>query len=142
MMNNEIYNIVKSHKACGWGLMRIEEARNVKELVQILKTPKGVEFAMDEDFLSLSILEKYRKELEAENIFFDGSHSIVNPRFLLVLGGQVEVEINGFEVSSIYAKKGVLKLTAVENSFVTIEVKECLVIKEEIGNAKIREYIK
>lgn len=142
MINNEIYDLVKSHKGCGWGLDKVSTAHGVHELIRLLKSSKGVEFAMDVDFLPLPILEKYRKQLEAENIFFDGNHKVVNPRFLLILGGQVEVDVNGYEVSTIYAKYGVVKLTAVENAFVTIEVKDAQVIKETIGNAKVREFAK
>ncbi len=142
MINKEIYNLVKSHKGCSWGLAKVSTANTIHEMIRLLKSPKGVEFAMGEDFLPIRILEKYRKELEVENIFFDGNHKIVNPRFLLVLGGQVEVDVNGYEVSAIYAKYGVIKLMAVENAFVTLEVKDAQVIKETIGNAKVREFIR
>lgn len=142
MINQYIYNLVKKHKGCGWGLERVTEAQSVTELVRLLKSPKGVEFAMDTDFLTLKVLQKYRGELESEGIFFDGVRTVVNPRFLLVLGGQVNVEVNGYEVSQIYAKRGVVKLTAIENSFVTVEIKEGQLIKEVFGNAKVREFKK
>ncbi|QQT44902.1 Uncharacterised protein [Sphingobacterium multivorum] len=142
MFSQEIYNLVKKHKGCGWGLQRLTEARSASDLIRLLKSPKGVEFAMDADFLTLEVLQKYRKELESEGIYFDGVHTVVNPRFVLVLGGQVNVEMNGYEVSQIYAKRGVVKLTALENAFVTVEIKEGQLIKEVFGNAKVREFKK
>lgn len=142
MFSQEIYNLVKKHKGCGWGLERVTEAQSVVDLIRTLKSPKGVEFAMDTDFLTLQVLEKYRAELQREGIFFDGSHSVINPRFVLVLGGQVNIEVNGYEVSQIYAKRGVVKLTANENAFVTVEIKGGQLIKEVFGNAKVREFKK
>lgn len=142
MDRKEIYNLVKKHKGCGWGLERVEAAQSVGDMIRTLKSPKGVEFAMDNDFLTLEVLQKYRKELESEGIYFDGVHTVVNPRFVLVLGGQVNIEVNGYEVSQIYTKRGVVKLTAVEHSFVTVEIKEGQLIKEVFGNAKVREFKK
>lgn len=142
MFSQEIYNLVSKHKACGWGLSKVATANGVQELVRLLKSPKGVEFAMDTDFLTLDVLNKYRSELEAECIYFDGVHTLINPRFVLVLGGQVNIEVNGYEVSQIYAKRGVVKLTALENAFVTVEIKEGQLIKEVFGNAKVREFKK
>ncbi|MCW8314220.1 hypothetical protein K7A41_23545 [Sphingobacterium sp. InxBP1] len=142
MYSEEIYNLVKKHKGCGWGLERVTEAQSVADLIRTLKSPKGVEFAMDTDFLTLKVLQKYRKELESEGIYFDGVHTVINPRFVLVLGGQVNVEVNGYDVSQIYAKRGVVKLTALENAFVTVETKEGQLIKEVFGNAKVREFKK
>lgn len=142
MNYQEIYNLIKKHNGCGWGLSMVATANGVEELVRILKSPKGVEFAMDNDFLPLNVMQKYRKELESADIFFDGAHTIVNPRFIMVLGGQVNVEVNGYEVSQIYAKRGTVKLTAIENAFVTVEIKEGQLIKEVFGNAKVREFQK
>ncbi len=142
MMNQEIYNLVKAHRGCEWGLSKVATANGVQELVRLLKSPKGVEFAMDTDFLTLKVLEKYRDELRREGIYFDGVHSVVNPRFVLILGGQVNIEVNGYEVSQIYVKRGVVKLTANENAFVTMEIKEGQLIKEVFGNAKVREFRK
>ncbi len=142
MINQEIYNLVSKRKACGWGLSKVATANGVQELICLLKSPKGVEFAMDADFLTIDILLKYRGELESEGIFFDGVHTIVNPRFVLVLGGQVNIEVNGYEVSQIYAKRGVVKLTAIKNSFVTVDIKDGQLIKEVFGNAKVREFKK
>ncbi|WON94758.1 hypothetical protein [Sphingobacterium sp. UGAL515B_05] len=142
MFSQEIYNLVKKHKGCVWGLQRLTEARSASDLIRLLKSPKGVEFAMDADFLTLEVLQKYRKELESEGIYFDGVHTVINPRFVLILGGQVNIEVNGYEVSQIYTKRGVVKLTAVEHSFVTVEIKEGQLIKEVFGNAKVREFKK
>ncbi len=142
MMNQEIYNLVSKHKGCRWGLSKVATANGIQELVGLLKSPKGVEFAMDTDFLTLEVLNKYRRELESECIYFDSVHTLINPRFVLVLGGQVNIEVNGYEVSQIYAKRGVVKLTAIENSFVTVEIKEGQLIKEVFGNAKVREFKK
>ncbi len=142
MINQNIYDLVRNCKGCGWGLEQISKARSVSELILLLKSPKGVEFAMDADFLTIELLQQHRGELESEGIFFDGVHTVVNPRFLLVLGGQVNIEVNGYEVSQIYAKRGVVKLTAIENSFVTVEIKNAQLIKEVFGNAKVREFKK
>lgn len=142
MFSQEIYNLVKKSKGCGWGLSKVATANGIQELVRLLKSPKGVEFAMETDFLTLKVLQKYRKELESEGIYFDGVHTVINPRFVLILGGQVNIEVNGYEVSQIYAKRGVVKLTAIENSFVTAEIKEGQLIKEVFGNAKVREFKK
>jgi len=142
MINQEIYDLIKSHNGCAWGLSKVSSTNSVSGLVRILKSPRGVEFAMENDFLSLDLLERYRNNLEAEGILFDGVHTLVNPRFALVLGGQVNIEVNGYEVSQIYAKKGTVKITAVDNAFVTIELKDSLFKKEVFDNAKIREFIK
>jgi len=54
----------------------------------------------------------------------------------------VNVEVNGYEVSQIYAKRATVKLTAIENAFVTVEIKGGQLIKEVFGNAKVREFQK
>lgn len=139
MLKEEIYSLVKSHHGCDWGLNQIKQSKEVMDLIRLLKSPKGLEFVMTNDFLPLELLKKYKKELEGENIFFEGSYTLKNPRFVLILDGKVSIEINSFEASKIYAKDGVLILTTLGNAFVSIDSKKCRVIKEIHDSSKVIE---
>ncbi|QQT43348.1 Uncharacterised protein [Sphingobacterium multivorum] len=140
MLKEEIYSLVKSHNGCDWGLSQIKQSNEVSDLIGLLKSPKGLEFVMTNDFLPLELLKKYKKELESENIFFEGSYTLKNPRFALILDGKVSVEINNFEASKIYAKDGILMLRALDNCFVSLDVKNCQVFKEIHGNARVKQF--
>jgi len=140
MFSEEIYNHVKKHNGCNFGLQKISEATSIHDLIRLMKSPKGIEFIMQEDFIPLHILEKYELDLEKENIFFKGSHTVVNPRFLVLLGGQVSVEINNYEVCSVYAKRGILMITSMDYAIVMVELKDSELIQESFDQSKIKVF--
>lgn len=141
MISKKIYKEAESLGACSWGLEGIKNASSIQDLIRLLKTPKGLEFVLENDsFLSIELLEKYRDLLESENVFFDGIHKVENPKVLVVLGGHVEVEANGFSCCRIYSK-GSVRLFAYENAFVLTSIHcDGLVFSEVHGQAKVKEY--
>lgn len=142
MINREIYDLVQSHEGCKWGLGRLSKSKSAAEMIRLLKTPKGVEFAMQQDFLPLAILEKYRSLLEAENIYFDGEHTVVNPRFALIFGGKVTIELSDFQVSELYVKNASVTVIAKDYAFVTIEESNAEVAIEQYDKSRVREFLK
>lgn len=140
----EIYELAKKSGACSTGLRDIQKANNVNDLIRLLKTGKGIEFIMESNFLTESIYNQYRAELEKESIFINGMHFLVNPSLVLVLGGRVDIEVNGFHVCEIYAKgDAVINIVAHDNAFVSIELyQNAQLTSESYGQAKIREYLK
>lgn len=140
----KIYDLAKKAGACAPGLRDIQTSDNVNDLIRLLKTGKGIEFIMDSNFLTESVYNQYRSELEKQNIFFDGSHSLVNPCLVIALGGVMNIELNGFQVCEIYAKgDSIINLIACDNAFVSIEsYGQAKVVINKSGNAKVKEYKK
>ena len=140
----EIYELAKKAGACSPGLRDIQNAKSVNDLIRLMKTGKGIEFIMDSNFLNRSIYEQYRSKLEKENIYFDGQQILINPRLVIVLCGQVDIEVNGFQVSQIYAKgSAVVNIVAHDNSYINIEIYQDAKVNIEIyEQAKVKEYRK
>lgn len=140
----EIYELAKKSGACSPGLRDIQKANNVNDLIRLLKTGKGIEFIMESNFLTESVYSQYRVELEKENIYFDGKHSLLNPRLVVVIGGQVDIEVNGFQVCEIYAKgSSVVNLLAHDNAYVSIELhQDSKLNSEKYKQSKVKEYRK
>lgn len=140
----EIYELAKKSGACSPGLRDIQKASNVNDLIQLLKSSKGIEFIMESNFLTESVYNQYRVELEKENIYIDGKHSLINPRLVVVLGGIVDIEVNGFQVCEIYAKgSGVINIIAHDNAYVSVETRQDAVLNtEKYEQAKVKEYRK
>ncbi|MGA6117421.1 hypothetical protein [Sphingobacterium anhuiense] len=140
----KIYELAKKAGACSPGLRDIQKAKNVYDLIRLMKTGKGIEFIMESNFLTESVYIQYRSELEKENIFLDGQHSLVNPLLVIALGGEVKIEVNGFQVCEIYAKgSAVLNIVAYDNAYVSIELyQDAKVNIEKYGQSKVKEYRK
>lgn len=140
----EIYELAKNAGACSPGLRDIQKAKSIFDLIRLLKTGKGIEFIMDSNFLTESVYNQYRSELEKENIFLHGQHSLVNPRLVVMLGGEASIEVNGFQVCEIYCKgSAVINLNAHDNAYVSIELyQESKVSIESHGQSKVKEYRK
>ncbi|MGJ1321447.1 hypothetical protein ACR780_02045 [Sphingobacterium faecium] len=143
-MDKEIYELAKKSGACSPGLRDIQKANNVNDLIRLLKTGKGIEFIMESNFLTESVYNQYRSELEKENIFLDGQHRLVNPRLVIVLGGEVNIEANGFQVTDIYIKgSSVVNIAAHDNTYVSIELRQDAKVNiESYEQAKVKEYRK
>lgn len=141
---DKIYMLAKNSGACAPGLKSIQAAENVADLIQLLKTQKGIEFAMDSEFLPFEVLEEYRSELEKESIFISGHHHVESTRLVMALGGQIDVKVDGFQVCEIYAKGiSIINLVASDNAFVSIEsYGQAEVVINKSGNAKVKEYKK
>lgn len=140
----EIYELAKKAGACSPGLREIEKTASVNDLIRLLKTGKGIEFIMDSDFLNASVYNKYRKELEKECVFLDGTHALKNPRLLILIGGSVDIEVNGFQVCEVYAKSDAeINIVAYDNAYVSVEIHGSAVLTSEVyGMAKLKEYRK
>jgi len=140
----EIYELAKKAGACSPGLRDIQKAKNVHDLIKLLKTGKGVEFIMESNFLTESVYNQYRSELEKENIFLHGQHSLVNPRLVVMLGGEASIEVNGFQVCEIYAKNlAVVNIVAHDNAYVSIELRQDVKLNiESYEQSRVKEYRK
>lgn len=140
----KIYMLAKRSGACAPGLKSIQAAENVADLIKLLKTPKGIEFAMDSEFLPFEVLEEYRSNLQKANIFIDGHHHLENTRLIIALGGEIDIKVDGFQVCEIYAKgDSIINLIASDNAYVSIEsYGQAKVVINKNGNAKVKEYKK
>lgn len=140
----KIYNLAKNSGACAPGLKSIQAAENVADLIKLLKTPKGIEFAMDSEFLPFEVLEEYRSDLEKECIFINGHHHVESSRLVMAFGGEIDIKVDGFQVCEIYAKgNSNINLVASDNAFVSIEsYGQAKVVINKNGNAKVKEYKK
>ncbi|MEI5984441.1 MULTISPECIES: hypothetical protein [Sphingobacterium] len=121
----EIYNAAYKAGACTEkGLKMISRANNVNDLIDLMKSPQGIEFCMKNQFPSLDLLNEYREQLESNNIYPKGTDkTIINPRFVIVFGGSITVQVDDFNVCEIYAtndSKVIVK--ASDNAYVSIEL--------------------
>lgn len=140
----EIYELAKNAGACSLGLQDIQKSKSINDLIRLLKTGKGVEFIMESNFLTESVYNQYRYELEKENIFLDGQHSLVNPRLVVMLGGEAIIKVNGFQVCEVYAKNSaVVNIVAHDNAYVSVELRQDAKVKiESYEQSKVKEYRK
>ncbi|MBB2951961.1 hypothetical protein [Sphingobacterium sp. JUb56] len=140
----EIYELAKKAGACSPGLREIQNAISVNDLIRLMKTGKGIEFIMETNFLTKTVYNQYRSELEKENIFLDGPHKLVNPRLVIIMGDTIDIEISGFQVCEIYAKNSaVVNIVAHDNAYVSVELRQDAKVKiESYEQSKVKEYRK
>lgn len=124
-MADNIFNIVKQHvnDACGYGVAEADNATEVRQLIDLLLTPKGIEHCMAKAWPMVVDMKPYRKELLVKNVIIDGNHTLNNPRLVIAFGGTVTVSASGYSVCEIYATNdAVIHVEAVENAYVSVEL--------------------
>ncbi|MEN5232290.1 hypothetical protein [Sphingobacterium faecium] len=60
----KIYELAKKAGACSIGLQDIQKSKSINDLIRLLKTGKGIKFIMESNFLTDSVYNQYRSELE------------------------------------------------------------------------------
>lgn len=122
-LTKKIYSAALKKGACkDKGLDKILEANGVGDLIDLLLTPQGIEFCMENNFPRREDLLENRRELEARRIFIEGKHEVENVRNVVAFGGEVTVRVSGYNVTAIHAcGDAVVNVHAVENAAVIIE---------------------
>lgn len=141
----EIFELAKKAGACKKkGLDIIAGSRSVSDLIQLLLTPQGIEFCMENRFPSMGILQQYRDELTAQQVYIDGRHSVTGSAKILVFGGQVDIVAEGFDVVEVFATNDAfVNVVAKENAFVSVELRHDSRLEfERYGLAKVKEFRK
>lgn len=119
----KMYKLLKEACACDWALEQLKQITTTDELIQLLKSPKGIEFCMENNFVSQELFDQYRTELEKEGVFFDGQHKLQNPRLVIAFGGQIDIDMDGFHVCELYGKnKANITVYAREHAYVSAEI--------------------
>lgn len=128
--------------ACGYGVEETNSARGIQDLIDLMKTPKGVEHCMKYRWPSLEVMSEYKIELQENGIYIDGSHHLANPRMVIAFGGDVNISVDNYNVCEIYATNGAeIKVTAKENAFVSVELHHGAKLYSEVwGNARVKEF--
>ncbi|MEN5087663.1 hypothetical protein ABE426_14445 [Sphingobacterium faecium] len=122
-MLTKIYELLKEACACDWALEELKRITTIGELIQLLKSPKGIEFCMENNFMSQELFDQYRIELEKEGVFFDGQHKLQNPRLVIAFGGQIDIDMDGFQVCELYGKNNAnISVYARDNAYVSAEI--------------------
>jgi len=120
---NTIYDKAEQAGACNErGLSLVRTAKDIQSLIELLKSPQGIEFCMKSNFPDDDLLKKYQSELEAADVFVSGNHKLKNPRLVIAFGGSVSIQLDGHEVCEIYAKsKAFISIEAKDSSYVSAE---------------------
>lgn len=145
MTKERLYAYAQLMGACDKkGLDLIENSNSVADWIQLLLSPQGVEFCMENQFPAVSVLAEYKDELERQHVFMEGEHYVSNPRKVVVFGGAVTIDVNGFEVCSIYATNDAQVTVRVrDHAYVTVELHHNATHTKEItGLGKIKIYRK
>lgn len=122
----------------------IESSQGIKDLIDLLKSPQGVEFCMDKQFPPYTVLLQFEEELRENDIYVSGTHKVANKAVIVVYGGEVEVEINGSNVCEIYATNGaIVSVIAKDSAYVSVELWHSSgSVYREIDNGKVKEFRK
>lgn len=110
----------------------------VSEAISLMLQPECLEFCMEKDYPKIDIMKKYEHELINQGVFISGEHEC-NKRKIVIFGGDVKVNIKGFDISEIYVRGGSVHIVAEENSFAIVENWGGLVLHE--GNVKVIDKI-
>ncbi|WP_380866407.1 hypothetical protein [Sphingobacterium corticis] len=130
--------------SCGFGIDEAKSAQSIDDLINIMKTPKGVEHCMKFQFPDMNILLQNERHLMENNVFVDGHHTIENPSLVLAFGGTVSILVDNYNVCEVYATNdAIVKLIAKDNAFVTVEVyHESTVVETQNDKSRIRIFKK
>lgn len=141
----EIYDLAKKAGACKErGLDIIASSNSIQDLIQLLRTPQGIEFCMENRFPSLEVMQQHRDELTSHAVYIDGTHTVTGSGKILVFGGQVDIKAGSFDVVEIFATNDAfVNVVARDNAFVSVELHHSARMNfEKYGLAKIKEFKK
>lgn len=121
-----VENILKAAQAAGAceekGLDIIKKANSVEDLISLMKSPQGIEFCMENQFPPIPMLMEFEAQLLKENIIVEGYHELINPEEVIVFGGEVVVNIDGFNICQVYAANNAkVVLRASQNAVAILE---------------------
>lgn len=138
-IKNIVTSTLSSKKMCGFGVDEAQNASSIQDLIDLLKSPKGIEFCMQKGYPKLKHLEAYEEVLLQNDVIISGKHNFSNPRLILVYGGDVTIEVDGFNISEVYATNDAkVKVVAKDNAYVAIEsYNQSEVVIEQLGSAKV-----
>lgn len=143
-MNNILEEAIKAGACEEHGLELIRKAKNIDELINILKTPQGIEFCMKNDFPSKDLLKQYKLELRKHNILIEGVNHLKNPQLVILFGGRVHINNEGYNVCEIHAKdNSIIDLVGKGYSITSLDLYESaqfrtkLLSDSDVSKAKI-----
>lgn len=141
----EIYDLAKKAGACkDRGLDIIAASGSIHDLIELMRSPQGIEFCMENRFPSLEVLNQYRDKLAAHAVYIDGFHTAVGSSKILVFGGQVDIKAGSFDLVEVYATNDAfVNVVARDNAFVSVELHHgSRLVFERYGLAKVKEFKK
>jgi|GEM_PF-509617 len=136
----EIYKAAWHAGACvEKGLDIIRKANSVEDLIALMKSPQGIEFCMENQFPPIPMLMEFEAQLLKENIIIDGYYELNNPEEVIVFGGEVIVNIDGFNICQVYATNNAkVVLRASQNAVAIMEAHaESKVFSGSIDKSKL-----
>lgn len=136
----EILSAAQAAGACeDKGLAIIRKANSVDDLIALMKTPQGIEFCMENQFPPTPMLLEYEAQLLKNNIIVEGYHELNNPEEVIVFGGEVVVNIDGFNICQVYATNNAkVVLRASQNAVAIMEAHgESKVFSGSIDRSKL-----
>ncbi len=141
----KIFELAKKAGACkDRGLDVIANSKSVVDLIELMLSPQGIEFCMENRFPSMDILKQYRDELAAHAVYIEGTHTVTGSGQILVFGGQVDIDASGFDVVEVFATNDAfVNVVARDNAFVSVELHHSARMNfEKYGLAKVKEFKK
>ena len=139
----EIYDLAKKAGACNeWGLDVIAASGSIHDLIELMRSPQGIEYCMENRFPGKDVLNQYRDELSVHDVFVDGTHTVTGSGKILVFGGQVDIKAGSFDVVEVFATNDALvNVVARDNAFVSVELHHnATMVYERYGLAKVKEF--
>lgn len=134
-----VINKLTAKNMCGYGVEQAQNADSAQDLINLMLSPKGIEFCMQKGFPQTKDLIEHKDILQDNNIIIEGEQTLINPRLVLVYGGEVTIHIDGYNVCEVYATNDAkVRVIAKENAYVSIEeYKDSIVNIERYDMAKI-----
>lgn len=140
MKIEKILNAAQAAGACeDKGLDVIRKANSVEDLIELMKSPQGIEFCMENQFPPIPMLMEYEAQLLKANVIVEGYHELNNPEEVIVFGGEVVVNIDGFNICQVYAtNNSKVVLRASQNAVAIMEAHgESKVFSGSIDKSKL-----
>ncbi|PVH27011.1 hypothetical protein [Sphingobacterium corticibacter] len=143
-MGYNVKEIVLRHMnrkgSCGYGIKEVQQAGSIKELIDLMLTPKGIEHCMEFQFPDIKLLLQHKDELKTHHVYVDGDHTLKNAQLVVVFGGNITLTIDDYNVSQVYATNDAkVKIIATGNAYVTAERHHnAEIAKVTNGNASVK----
>lgn len=108
--------------SCGYGIKEVQQAVSIKELIDLMLTPKGIEHCMEFQFPDITLLLQHKEELKTHHVYVDGDHTLKNAQLVVVFGGNITLNIDGYNVAQVYVTNDAkVTIIASDNAYVTAE---------------------
>lgn len=122
-IKDKVIRQLTAKNMCGYGVEEAKEASSIQDLINLLLTPKGIEFCMENSFPKMKDLLPIKEELLKNKVIVEGVYTVTNPGVILIYGGEVVIHVNGYSVADIYATNDAkVKVVAKENAYVSIRL--------------------